>query len=74
MRVNEMFLSEQRKWFKEIEPMVVCLTSYIYGDHEIDNPFVVSKNLIKAKMPDVDEGMVFLDTRLQAFILLPAAD
>jgi len=64
VRVNEMFLSEQRKWLKEIEPMVVCLTSYIYGEQEIDNPFIVGRNLIETKMQNIPEGMVFHDTRV----------
>ncbi len=64
VRVNEMFLSEKRKWFKEIEPMVVSLTSYIYGEQEIDNPFVVGKSMIESKVQNVPEGMVFNDTRV----------
>jgi hypothetical protein len=64
VRVNEMFLSQKRKWFKEIEPMVVCLTSYIYGEQEIDNPFVVGRSLIESKMQNVPDGMVFNDTRV----------
>ena len=64
VRVNEMFLSEKRKWFREIEPMVFCLTSYIYGEQEIDNPFIVGRNLLETKMQNVPEGMVFNDTRV----------
>ena len=64
VRVNEMFLSEKRKWLKEIEPMVVCLTSYIYGEQEIDNPFIVGRNLVETKMQNVPEGMIFNDTRV----------
>ncbi len=64
VRVNEMFLSQNRKWFREIEPMVVCLTSYIYGEQEIDNPFIVGRNLIETKMQNIPEGMVFQDTRV----------
>ena len=64
VRVNEMFLSEKRKWFREIEPMVVCLTSYIYGEQEIDNPFIVGRSLLETKMQNIPEGMVFNDTRV----------
>lgn len=64
VRVNEMFLSEKRKWFKEVEPMVVCLTSYIYGEQEIENPFIVGRSLIESKMQNVPEGMIFNDTRV----------
>lgn len=60
--VNEMFLSEKRKWLREIEPMVVCLTSYNYGEQKIDNPFIVGRNLIETKMQNVPDGMVFYDT------------
>lgn len=64
VRVNEMFLSEKRKWMREIEPMVVCLTSYIYGEQEIDNPVIVGRNLLETKMQNVPEGMIFNDTRV----------
>ncbi len=64
VRVNEMFLSDKRKWFKEIEPMVFCLTTYIYGDQEIDNPFIVGRNLLQTKLQNDAEGMVFNDTRV----------
>lgn len=64
VRVNEMFLSEKRNWMREIEPMVFCLTSYIYGEQEIDNPFIVGRNLLESKMQNVPEGMVFNDTRV----------
>ena len=64
VRVNEMFLSEKRKWMKEIEPMVVCLTSYVYGEQEIDNPFIVGRSLIETKMQNIPDGMVFHDTRV----------
>ncbi len=64
VRVNEMFLSQKRKWFREIEPSVICLSSYIYGEQEIDNPFVVGRTLIESKMQNVSEGLVFNDTRI----------
>ena len=64
VRVNEMFLSQKRKWFREYEPMVVCLSTYIYGEQEIDNPFIVGKSLIESKMQNVAEGLVFNDTRI----------
>jgi hypothetical protein len=64
VRVNEMFLTQKRQWFKEIEPMVICLTSYIYGEQEIDNPFIVGRSLIEKKMQNVPDGMIFNDTRV----------
>jgi len=64
VRVNEMFLSQNRKWFKEIEPMVVCLSTYIYGEQEINNPFIVGKSLIESNMQNAAEGLVFNDTRV----------
>jgi len=64
VKVNEMFLSQQRQWFIEIEPMVICLTSYQYGPGEIDNPFIVGSNLLNSKIQNVPPGMVFRDTRV----------
>ena len=64
VKVNEMFLSQQRQWFIKIEPMVICLTSYQYGSAEIDNPFIVGTNLLNSKIQNVPPGMVFRDTRV----------
>jgi hypothetical protein len=64
VRVNEMFLSQKRRWFREIEPMVVCLTTYAYGEQEIDNPFIVGRTMIEKNMQNIPEGMIFNDTRV----------
>lgn len=62
--VNEMFLSSRRKWLREIEPMVVSLSGYIYGEQKIEDPFVVGRSLFKDKSQEIPQGMLFLDTRV----------
>src|SRR5688572_662857 len=59
VQVNEMFLSSERQWFRAVEPMVACLTSYDYGvQSQVENPFVVGRSLIKNKI-DIPDGMLF---------------
>ena len=62
VRVNEMFLSDKRKWLDIIEPNVICLTNYGYGDQQIDSPFIVGRGM--TKMKEIPEGMVFYNTRV----------
>jgi hypothetical protein len=64
VRVNEMYLTESRKWFREIEPTVISLTEYSYNQQFISNPFVVGSNLLKSKMKGDGAGFVFKDTRV----------
>ena len=64
VRVNEMYLQSKRKWFQEIEPTVLCITSYIYGGQEIENPFIVGRNLLEANMKETADGMLFKNTRV----------
>jgi hypothetical protein len=64
LRVNEMYLKESRKWFSQIEPMVISITEYMYNQQFVSNPFVVGSTLLKDKMKGEGEGMIFRDTRV----------
>ncbi len=64
VRLNEMYLQSKRQWLTEFEPTVLCLTNYIYGDQEIENPFIVGRNLTQGGMKETDDGMLFKDTKV----------
>lgn len=64
IRVNEMYIHQSRKWFSELEPMVVCLTEYSYDGSFVGNPMIVGSNMLKNKMKGDGKGFCFRDTRV----------
>jgi hypothetical protein len=58
IRVNELFLSESRQWFTEIEPVVFASTEFLYGGQERTDPFVVGPK----KDETLPRGMVLKNT------------
>ena len=65
VRVNEMFLSDKRKWFVNYLPMVLVISEFYYGRSKEVVPFVVGPNLIEkdgVKVPTT--GMLFRDLRV----------
>src|SRR5258705_567227 len=62
VRVNEMFLTNERKWFKTFYPMVFIVSEFIYNGEKVSVPFVVGPSLLEGKMKEVQDGMVFQDT------------
>jgi hypothetical protein len=62
VRVNEMFLANQRKWFQTIDPMVFVSSEFTYDNSEVTIPFVLGPSMIKGQQTPA--GMVFSDTRV----------
>lgn len=62
--VNEMFLSQDRKWFNEIEPVVYVVSEFTYGGQRQVAPFLVGPSLLKERgMPDrVANGTILRNT------------
>jgi hypothetical protein len=58
IRVNELFLSESRQWFTEIEPIVFASTEFLYGGQERTDPFLVGPK----KDETLPRGMVLKNT------------
>jgi len=66
VRINEMFLSNQREWFRKIDPMVFVLTEFAYDKSEHSVPFVVGPQLLenKGNPTRTPTGMLFFNTRV----------
>jgi len=62
VRVNEMYLVNQREWFKEYDPLVFVTTEFLYKDHYELVPFVVGPSMMQNFGAKVPAGMVFSDT------------
>jgi hypothetical protein len=58
IRVNQLFLSESRRWFTEIEPIVFASTEFLYGANMRTDPFVVGPK--KEEM--LPRGMILKNT------------
>lgn len=66
VRINEMFLSNQRQWFTKVDPMVFVLTEFTYDKAEQSVPFVVGPQLLESKgnPSRTPAGMLFTNTRV----------
>ena len=64
VRVNQVFLSEKRRWWSEYQPMAFAVTEFIYDKSVQAVPFVVGPSLIERYGQQVPAGMVFKNTRV----------
>jgi hypothetical protein len=68
VRVNELFLSYERRWGSEYDPMVYVLSEFQYGSdaQPMAVPFIVGPQLVNAgaQAPPGNGGMVLTDTRV----------
>ena len=62
VRVNEMFLTNQRQWFQTIDPMVFVSSEFTYDSAQVTIPFIVGPSMVKGQQTPA--GMVFSDTRV----------
>src|SRR4051812_14234591 len=67
VRINEVYLSYQRKWFTQYDPMLLVISEFSYAGQPMIVPFVVGPTMVdkfgsKVPNPKVPEGMVFADT------------
>ncbi len=58
LTVNELFLSEARKWWTQYQPMVVFATSFIQGDTTITVPAVVGPSLLEQPGQKLPQGLL----------------
>jgi hypothetical protein len=61
VRVNELFLVNQRDWFTDFDPVVVANTEFLYERASVALPVVVGPSLIR-DAKTVPKGMIFTDT------------
>jgi hypothetical protein len=62
VRINELFLLNQREWFSDWDPMVVTSTDFLYKDHIETLPYLVGPSMIANYASDAPTGMVFTNT------------
>ncbi|MES1160000.1 MAG: hypothetical protein ABUM51_04530 [Bacteroidota bacterium] len=61
VRVNEMYLTYQRKWFSEYDPVVFVASEFVYDNEKMTVPFVVGKGMLDGlagKFP-IPDGMIY---------------
>jgi hypothetical protein len=56
--VNQMWLAEKRNWWKQFDPMVLVVTSYIYGTEVKSVPMMVGPKIFKEYSEDVAGGSI----------------
>jgi hypothetical protein len=66
MRINEMYLAENRQWWSVYDPLVVVVCEFNYGQERVAVPTVIGPNLIQKKGSGdkPKHGVVLLDTRV----------
>jgi hypothetical protein len=66
VRVNELHLAENRRWWHEYDPLVVVVTEFNYERERVAIPTVVGPNLIRRQSQSDKPvyGTVLLDTRV----------
>lgn len=58
LTVNELFLSEARKWWTDYQPMVVFATSFIQGGTTVTVPAVVGPSLLEQPGKKLPQGLL----------------
>jgi hypothetical protein len=58
LTVNELFLSEARKWWTQYQPMVVFATSFIQGGTTVTVPAVVGPSLLEQPGKKLPQGLL----------------
>lgn len=56
--VNELFLSEARKWYTQYQPMVVFATTFIQGGTTVTVPAVVGPSLLEQPGKKLPQGLL----------------
>jgi hypothetical protein len=64
VRINEVFLSYDRKWFVDYDPMVFVVTEFTYDKQDQAVPFVVGPMMMQKYGQKLPKGMIFADTKV----------
>ncbi len=64
VRINEMFLSYDRKWFADYDPMVFVVTEFTYDKQDQAVPYVVGPMMMEKYGQKLPKGMIFVDTKV----------
>jgi hypothetical protein len=66
IRVNQLYLAENRKWWAEFDPLVVVVVEFSYGNGHAVLPVIIGPNLIR-RQSNSDQalhGVVLQDVRV----------
>jgi hypothetical protein len=61
--INEMYLTDQREWFRVFDPMVFVVSEFIYDKKVETVPSVIGPSMLKQFGKKLPKGMIFSDTR-----------
>ena len=64
VRINEMYLNYSRQWFSKYDPMVLAVSEFIYDENMEVVPFIVGPAMLKNKVKQLPDGMIFSDSRI----------
>lgn len=64
VRVNEMFLANEREWFRTYYPMVFVASEFLYDRGETEIPFVLGPATLGPKVNNKTGDMIFQNTRV----------
>ncbi len=65
VRVNELFLHQDREWFRRYDPVVFIASEFVYDNKKVEIPFVVGPHLIQKSLNNelvVKNGIVIRNT------------
>lgn len=63
--VNQMFLTYQRKWFKDWDPFVFITSRFLYDGVYHEVPFFVGQKMLEGLKVDIpSKGMIFENTKV----------
>ncbi len=64
VRINQLYLADERKWFTEVDPMVFVVSEFLYNKAQQSVPYVVGPSMMKEFGQKLPHGMIFSDTRV----------
>jgi hypothetical protein len=64
VRINEMYLADQRRWFNAIDPVVFVVSEFIYDKQAQAVPVIVGPAMMQKFGQKMPQGMLFRNTRV----------
>lgn len=64
IQVDSIFLESRRRWFREVDPVVLAISEYRYGDKPVSLPFIIGPALLREHESKVPQGMLYRRTRV----------
>jgi hypothetical protein len=65
VRINQLFLKNERKWLTQIDPMVFVVSEFLYNKKNQIVPYVVGPGLVRQlQLQKVPQGMIFRNEKV----------